>query len=213
MQVRQQNSTISDEVQVGVVRQALAEHERLVHWVVRRQCLGGLPYVEAVQTGRIALWRAIEGYDQARGYRFSTYAVPAIERAVWRAVEVERRGGIALDGPAQAQPATLEELQQQELEQRALRELVAQLPQRLAVVVRAHYGLDGCAPETFGAIGARLGVTRQRVQQLHVEALLWLADPAHSLSLRQRRERNTVSDYRSYLARRRAWQRRGRGKR
>jgi hypothetical protein len=39
--------------------QALAEHERLVHWVVRRQWLGELSYAEAVQAGRIALWRAL----------------------------------------------------------------------------------------------------------------------------------------------------------
>ena len=196
-----------------MVRQLLAEHERLVHWVVHRQWLGGLPYVEAVQAGRIGLWRAIEGYDQERGHRFSTYAVPAIERAVWRAVEVERQSAAGCDVGLPQEAPTLEEMQQRELEHAALRELVAQLPERLATVVRDHYGLGEGVPETFGAIGTRLGVTHQRVQQLHVEALLWLADPAHSLSLRQRLDRNTVRDYRSYLAARRAWQRRQRGKR
>ncbi len=40
-----------------------------------------------------------------------------------------------------------------------------------------------------------------------------VADPAHSLSLRQRLDRNTVLDYRAYLARRRAWQAGRRGTR
>jgi RNA polymerase sigma factor (sigma-70 family) len=195
------------------VSQLLAEHEPLVHWVVHRQWLGGLPYVDAVQVGRIALWRAIEGYDHERGTRFSTYAVPAIEHAVWRAVEVERRSAAGYDFGLPQEGATLEEVQQRELEHAALGELVAQLPERLAAVIRARYTLGELRPETFGTVGARLGVTRQRVQQLHVEALLWLGDPAHSISLRQRLDRNTASDYRSYLAARRAWQRRQRGKR
>ncbi len=69
---------------------ALAEHERLVHWVVRRQDLGPLPYRDAVHEGRIGLWRAVRGYDPTRGIRFSSYAVPAIRRAVWAAVARER---------------------------------------------------------------------------------------------------------------------------
>ena len=79
-------STSSSNWHMPDVVQALAEHERLVHWVVHRQWLGNLPYAEAVQAGRIALWRALRRYDPQRGYTFSTYAVPAIERAIWRAV-------------------------------------------------------------------------------------------------------------------------------
>jgi DNA-directed RNA polymerase sigma subunit (sigma70/sigma32) len=72
---------------VSAVEKALAQHERLVHWVVQRQWLGALSYREAVQAGRLALWRAIGGYDPQRGVAFSTYAALAIQRAVWRAVD------------------------------------------------------------------------------------------------------------------------------
>jgi DNA-directed RNA polymerase specialized sigma subunit len=34
----------------------------LVHAVVRRQALGCLPFSDALQAGRIGLWRAIQGY-------------------------------------------------------------------------------------------------------------------------------------------------------
>jgi hypothetical protein len=60
----------------------MARHERLVDWVVRRQYLGRLSYAEALQAGRIGLWQALRRYDPARGCRLSTYAVPAIRRAV-----------------------------------------------------------------------------------------------------------------------------------
>ncbi len=52
----------------------MARHDGLVQAVVRRQVLGDLPFAEALQAGRIGLWRAILGYDVKRGTAFSTYA-------------------------------------------------------------------------------------------------------------------------------------------
>jgi RNA polymerase primary sigma factor len=199
----------------------IAQHENLVHWVVHRQWLGPLPYLEAVQAGRIGLWRALEGYDPGRGHAFSTYAVPAIQRAVWRAVVQARspcHASLPLSSWSAAPYSPLDTEQVlDEIEHcrvcDALCDLVCSLPSRLAYVMVARYGLTGDAPQTWGAIGQALGITRQRVQQLHAEALLWLAHPAHSLKLRRLLGRNTVADYRVYLARLRAWQRAKRRKR
>ena len=63
----------------------MAQHERLVHWLVHRQGWDGLTYAEAVQAARVGLWHALQGYDPTRGTRFSSYAVPVIRHAVWRA--------------------------------------------------------------------------------------------------------------------------------
>ena len=52
----------------------MAAHEGLVQAVVRKQVLGQLPFAEALQAGRIGLWRAILGFDPERGHAFSTYA-------------------------------------------------------------------------------------------------------------------------------------------
>jgi len=200
--------------------QALAEHEGLVHWVVRRQWLGDLPYAEALHEGRIALWRALRGYDASRGTAFSTYAVPAIRRAIWRAVD---RAGPqpqealtpdpppSLPHPSAGSEQALDQVAQEAWVREALHRLVARLPYRLRYVIVARYGLAGHPPQTCVAIGQALGLTHQRVSQLHIEALLWLAHPAHSLVLRQRLDRNTGADYRAYLARRRAWLRGRRG--
>jgi RNA polymerase sigma factor (sigma-70 family) len=67
----------------------LRQHEGLVRYDLAHQRLCGLPFEEALQAGRIGLWRAIEGYDPQRGTRFSTYAYPAIIRQVWDAVRRE----------------------------------------------------------------------------------------------------------------------------
>lgn len=196
------------------VRHALAQHERLVRWVVHRQCLGPLPHAEALQAGRIGLWRAVQGYDPTRGCAFSTYAVPAITRQVWRAVaQATPRLPEALT-PHPPQPAPeLDTLAQRHWVHEALDALVARLPEPYRTVILARYGLSDDPPQTFAAMGHTLHLTRQRVHQLHTEALLWLAHPAHSLVLRQRLERNTLADYRHYLAQQRAWQRFRRGRR
>jgi RNA polymerase sigma factor (sigma-70 family) len=194
--------------------QALAEHEGLVHWVVRRQCLGELTYTEALQAGRIGLWQALRRYDPQRGYAFSSYAVPAIKHAIWREVTKAKLSPqeVLTPYPPQAVPE-VDEIVERVLVWEALSRLLSCLPHRLLLVIVARYGLTGEAPQTFAAIGRRLGVTRQRAHQLHAEALLWLADPAHSLALRRLLDRNRVTDYRVYLRRLRTWLRARRARR
>lgn len=184
----------------------LAEHEGLVRWVVRQQWLGDLPFADALHEGRLGLWRALQGYDASRGTRFSTYAVVAIERAVWRAVGEYQRSASALADHLVVSSVELPDLTESLYHAQVcaeLRRLAAALPPRLRQIVVAHYGLVGNPPQSFAAIGQVLGVTRQRVQQLHVEALLWLAQPSHSLVLRRLLERLERRDYQQFASRQR----------
>lgn len=187
----------------------LVEHEGLVRWVVCQQWLGGLPFADALHEGRLGLWRALQSYDRSRGTRFSTYAVSAIERAVWRAVrEYQQPAPVAPEHALRLELPTVELADLSESLHNAqvrveLHRLVGRLSSRLRQIIVAHYGLDGRLPQTFAAIGSTLGATRQRVQQLHVVALLWLAQPTHSLALRRLLERNRRLHYQQYLARQR----------
>jgi RNA polymerase primary sigma factor len=62
------------------------------------------------------------------------------------------------------------------LEQEAVRRTVAELPEPERTVIRLRYGLDGDnQPQTFAAIGRRLGVTPERVRTLEERALRELA--------------------------------------
>jgi RNA polymerase sigma factor (sigma-70 family) len=182
----------------------LARHERLVQWVVRRQWLGSLSFRDALHEGRIGLWAALCHYDPQRGTAFSTYAVTAIAHAVWRAVEVEERlwdsRSARAAGPAEADGSESPDATQVHA---VLRDLIGQLPGRLQGIVVAHQGLDGHAAQSFAAIGAVLGVSRQRVHQLHAQAVLWLAHPQHSLTLRRLLGRCGRRDYQRALARQR----------
>lgn len=142
------------------------------------------------------------------GCAFSTYAVPAIQRAVWHAVDQARPNPreVLTSHPPRSAP-DLDQVAQHALVRQALHCLVARLPQPLRYVIVAHYGLVDEEPQTCAAIGRTLGVTHQRVSQLHIEALLWLAHPAHSLTLRQCLGCNSRADYQAYLVRLHNWQR------
>lgn len=183
----------------------LAQHEGLVRWVARRQRLGTLSFADALHEGRIGLWQAIRHFDPARGTTFSTYAVPAIARAIWQAVAREQSAGMRLRSAppppvVAADPDPAELLHAAAIAQ-AVRAAVAQLPAPLCAVVIAHLGLDGREPESFATIGARLGRTKQRAHQLYQDALDRLAHPSRSLPLRRLSDRLTRADYQRTLAR------------
>lgn len=176
----------------------MRRHDGLVQAVVRQQFLDSLPFGEALQAGRVGLWRAILGYDPHRGLAFSTYAWPCIMRHVWRAVkdhacqESRPTVGLLPADTLAADPATLVDaiaLQQ------TLDRLVHRLPQRLQQVVVAYYGLDGNPPASYRQLGVRLGLSHERIRQLHSEALVWLRHPAHSQALRTLLQRHTLADY------------------
>jgi RNA polymerase sigma factor (sigma-70 family) len=193
------------------VEEAMEQHDGLVHAFIQRQGGGDISYEEALQAGRIGLWRAIQGYDPTRRTTFSTYAWVAISRHVDRRAEELNR---ATDGWSQEIPASwvvpdpagkLEE----KLVQEALFDLVGQLPERLRRVIVGRYGLGEDPP----CLLKELGLTRERVRQLQQDALAWLRHPAHSWRLRQLVDENTAADYRRALARNAALRRSRRPKR
>ena len=193
----------------------MARHDGLVQAVVRQQVLGTLPFAQALQAGRIGLWRAILGFDPSRGLAFSTYAWPCIMRQVWRVVKAhERFHSIPVtDGepPGVASPDPAAEWEAAVVQQ-ALQDLVQSLPWRLRHIVVRRYGLDGHPPAIYRQIGAVLGLSGERVRQLHTEALVWLRHPAHSQVLRSLLSRHTLADYEAADALAQRWLRRRGGR-
>jgi RNA polymerase primary sigma factor len=61
-------------------------------------------------------------------------------------------------------------------EMRHVLELLGQMPEREATVLRLRFGLDGEGPKTLKEIGERLGLTRERVRQIESEALATLGE-------------------------------------
>jgi RNA polymerase primary sigma factor len=63
-----------------------------------------------------------------------------------------------------------EELAEDALRRRAVREALAELPERERRILELRFGVDG-EPQSLEAIGAELGLTRERIRQLEREAL------------------------------------------
>jgi RNA polymerase sigma factor (sigma-70 family) len=180
----------------------MEQHDGLVHAFIQRQGGGDIPYEEALQAGRIGLWRAIQGYDPARGTAFSTYAWVAIYRHIHRrAKELGRDFAVEVQEiPAsRVVPDPAQELERKRTRS-VLHELVNQLPKRLRRVIVGRYGLGEQPPCTLKELGKELDLSGERVRQLQQEALAWLRHPAHSWHLRHLLGKNTAADYRRALA-------------
>jgi RNA polymerase sigma factor (sigma-70 family) len=185
------------------LNQLMTCHDGLVQAVVRQQVLGELLFEEALQAGRIGLWRAILGFDPSRGFAFSSYAWVSIKHHIWQAVKADGRFHQAPCSQLEApDPAVVWE---EDLVRQTLLAMVDRLPPRLAYVVIARYGMNGHAPFFYRQIGAALNLTGERARQLHTEALVWLRHPAHSYRLRSLLDRHTLSDYEEAAEEARRW--------
>ena len=210
--VSEKESGFSKQAEATLIKQAqagsqeslnllLVRHERLVHWVVHRQWLYTLPYEAAVQEGRRGLWHAILGFDPERGSRFSTYAYQAIMKYVWAGVKGEIRR-IHREIPTEVlglyfyenspDPARLRDWEDV---RQCLSALVKRLPKQQAQIIQMHYGLDGYVPHSQLEIANLFGVTKQRISQMEIAALVWLRQPAHSQELRSLLARHDQAQY------------------
>jgi RNA polymerase sigma factor (sigma-70 family) len=193
----------------------MAQHEGLVHAVLRRYGSGPLAYSEALQAGRLGLWHALLKFDPDRGLAFSTYAWPSIMRHLGRAVKSERRFGehyraatLWLPTPTLDLDTWADTLGVQQ----AVRALVQRLEPRGRQTITAYYGLAQRAPSDFTQIGQSLAVSAERARQLHQEALIWLRQPAHAQELRSLLGRHRLADYQGLTALNRRWWRGTRGR-
>ncbi|HVP11074.1 MAG TPA: sigma-70 family RNA polymerase sigma factor [Phycisphaerae bacterium] len=160
---------------------------RLVVSIARRH-LHGRPTAnlfELVSDGNLALIRAVEKFDYAKGFRFSTYGSWAIMRGYARSIpdEMTREGRFQtghdeLLADARDHRETRED---REAAAEAIRSTVAGglqgLDDRERSILERHYGLGGVgATKTLDEIGSELGLSKERVRQIEIRALAKLRD-------------------------------------
>lgn len=194
-------------------RVLIVEHEDLVWAVVKRQHLGLAEYGDVMQEGRIGCWQAVQYYEPSRGLRFSTLAWRLIRFRIRSAVAWASKdeGFLVTEAGKWPEEQIVEDWQVRELRV-ALEQGMANLSEQQRQVVKLHVNWDGVRPQTFAEIGKLWGFSRQRVHQIHEEALILLRTPGLSLRLRSLYERDSREEYRAALQKNWKWQRAYRGR-
>ncbi|MBN1553417.1 MAG: sigma-70 family RNA polymerase sigma factor [Phycisphaerae bacterium] len=152
---------------------------RLVVSIAKKHVSGPLNLFELISDGNVSLMRAVEKFDYARGFRFSTYASWAIMRNFARSVPKER---YQLDRFSTGHEEVLDiaaGLRSYDPEEENLAELresitvmLDHLSARERTILVNHYGLDeNATPKTFDQLGRQLGISKERVRQIEIQAL------------------------------------------
>ena len=161
----------------SAAREAIARANlRLVVSVAKRHLRPGVSLTELMSDGTVVLMRAVDGFDIAKGNRFSTYATLALMKGFARGVP-QLIAAAKLAAPGQDQLETLPDSRpalahRLLLDRDEVSDLLSRLTDRERHVVRAHFGLEANGHSaTQEELGQRLGLSRERVKQIEQTAL------------------------------------------
>jgi RNA polymerase sigma factor (sigma-70 family) len=166
-------------LQANVVKNRIIRSNlRLVVSIAKKHLGGPQSLFELISDGNVALMRAVEKFDYARGFRFSTYASWAIMRNYARSVPKERYqldrfstgNDEVLDIAASLRSYDPNEVNIPELRE-SIEAMLAHLSPRERTIVSEHYGLSEADSKTFDQLGQSLGISKERVRQIELQAL------------------------------------------
>jgi RNA polymerase sigma factor (sigma-70 family) len=137
-------------------------------------------FFELVSDGNMSLMRAVEKFDYARGYKFSTYASWAIMKNFARTIPDEHRyrdrfrtsHGEMFTSTEDDRSDQFEQESSQSQRQWQVEKILGRLDEREQKIIIRRFGLQrGQEPLTLKQVGAEMGVTKERIRQIEARAL------------------------------------------
>ena len=151
---------------------------RLVISVAHRHEGRNAPLHDLVSEGNMCLLRALEKFDVSRGNRFSTYLTWSLLKTYARTIpEANRASAKFVTGhegfmeSAGVPGETSEPGDEKETRERVVSDILHRLSRREREVVASRFGLDAAAGASYGEIGKRLGVSKERARQIQGAAM------------------------------------------
>lgn len=180
--------------EAGKTRAELAQANlRLVMSIARRLSASDDECDEFVAEGNAILLNAIDKFDFARGYRFSTYATHAVQRHLFRLIgrrnkrrlrELSETATTLLESSPAAESDGPTEQQVMEAAKVIISRIDDVLDERASRIVRGRFGLNESGKgKSLREIGEELGISKERVRQIlqqSIDRLGTVAEPFRS---------------------------------